>query len=66
MNDPDKRLFSRKDAGIYLDKSLRELDRLIASGELCAKKDGRRTVIDKRELDRYADRLPTIEPRRSA
>ncbi len=63
--DSKRRLFSRKDAGIYLDKSLSEIDRLIASGVLCAKKDGRRTVIDRRELDRYADRLPTIEPRAS-
>ena len=30
--EESKRLFSRKDAGAYLDKSLREIDRLIASG----------------------------------
>ncbi|MDV7195786.1 DNA-binding protein [Mycolicibacterium fortuitum] len=59
----DQRLFSRAGAGRYLDKSLREIDRLISTGVLLAKKDGRRTVIDKSELDRYADRLPVIEPR---
>lgn len=58
-----QRLFSRAGAGRYLDKSLREIDRLISTGVLLAKKDGRRTVIDKSELDRYADRLPVIEPR---
>lgn len=59
----EQRLFSRAGAGRYLDKSLREIDRLISTGVLLAKKDGRRTVIDKSELDRYADRLPVIEPR---
>lgn len=62
----EQRLYSRKGAGIYLDKSLSEVDRLIKSGELVARKDGRRTVIDRKELDRYADRLPVLEPRRSA
>lgn len=62
----EQRLYSRRDAGIYLDKSIREVDRLISSGDLVARKDGRRTVIDRKELDRYADRLPAIEPRRSA
>lgn len=61
--EPAQRLFSRAGAGRYLDKSLREIDRLISTGVLLAKKDGRRTVIDKTELDRYADRLPIIEPR---
>lgn len=61
-----QRLFSRKEAGIYLSKSLTEIDRLIKSGVLVARKDGRRTVIDIAELDRYADRLPSIEPGRAS
>ena len=60
---PKRRLYSRAGAGEYLDKSLTEIDRLIRSGVLAAKKDGRRTVIDVAELDRYADGLPSIEPR---
>ncbi|AMO04497.1 hypothetical protein TS71_20630 [Mycolicibacterium neoaurum] len=40
-----------------------EIDRLIRSGRVIAKKDGRRTVIERRELDRFADRLPTMEPK---
>lgn len=59
----EQRLFSRRDASVYLDKSIREVDRLIAAGVLVARKDGRRTVIDRKELDRYADRLPAVEPR---
>lgn len=62
-NQVEQRLYSRKGAGTYLDKSLSEIDRLIKSGVLAAKKDGRRTVIDRAELDRYADRLPVIEPK---
>ena len=65
MTETTKRLFSRKGAADYLDKSLSEIDRLISAGVLVARKDGRRTVIDVRELDRYADRLPIIEPRAS-
>lgn len=62
----EQRLFSRAQAATYLSKSLREIDRLISAGTLIGRKDGRRTVIDIRELDRYADRLPAIEPRVSA
>ena len=65
-NQVTKRLFSRDGAANYLDKSLREIDRLISAGILVARKDGRRTVIDIAELDRYIDRLPSVEPRRSA
>lgn len=59
----EQRLFSRKGAGEYLDKSLSEIDRMIRAGAIVARKDGRRTVIDRSELDRYADRLPALEPR---
>ena len=59
----EKRLYSRADSAIYLDKSTREIDRMIRSLTIIAKKDGRRTVIEKRELDRYADRLPVHEPK---
>lgn len=62
----EQRLFSRAQSAKYLSKSLREIDRLVSAGKLVARKDGRRTVIDIRELDRFADRLPVIEPRVSA
>lgn len=58
-----KRLYSREDASRYLDKSLSEIDRLIRSGRLLARKDGRRTIIDIKELDRFADQLPSVEPK---
>ncbi|MEN4476871.1 helix-turn-helix domain-containing protein [Mycolicibacterium cosmeticum] len=62
----EKRLYSRSDASEYLNKSLREIDRMIRSGRLIAKKDGRRTVIERAELDRYADRLPMLLPEHRA
>lgn len=66
MTNAERRLFSRTQAAEYLSKSLSEIDRLIKSGRVIAKKDGRRTVIERRELDRFADRLETIEPKRAA
>lgn len=62
-DQPTRRLFSRAQACEYLSKSMSEIDRLIKSGTIVARKDGRRTVIDIKELDRYAERLPIIEPR---
>ncbi len=63
---PAKRLYSRAAACEYLDKSATELDRMIRRGEILAKRDGRRVVIDVAELDRYIDRLPSLEPKRAA
>jgi excisionase family DNA binding protein len=57
-----KRLYSRAGAAEYLDKSEREIDRMIRRGEILAKRDGRRVVIDVAELDRYVDRLPSLMP----
>jgi excisionase family DNA binding protein len=39
---------------------------LIGSGELCAIKAGKRTLIRVDELRRWLDELPTIPPKRSA
>lgn len=65
-SEPRKRLYSRRDAAAYLDKSTSELDRLIRRSEILAKRDGRRVVIDVAELDRYVDRLPSLVPGRAA
>ncbi len=60
---PVKRLYSRAGAAEYLDKSEREIDRMIRRGEIIlAKRDGRRIVIEVAELDRYIDRLPSFIP----
>ena len=56
----EQRLYSREDAATYLSKSRTEIDRLIRARTLVAKKDGRRTVIERSELDRFADRLPIL------
>lgn len=56
----EQRLYSREDAATYLSKSRTEIDRLIRAKTLVAKKDGRRTVIERSELDKFADRLPIL------
>lgn len=61
-----KRLYTRDQAASYLGKSLRKLDQLIAAGAILAKKDGKYTVIEVAELDRYIDCLPALIPGRSA
>ncbi|MCX2931349.1 helix-turn-helix domain-containing protein [Mycobacterium sp. CVI_P3] len=66
VDRPAKRLYSRAGAAAYLEKSTSEIDKMIRRGELLAKRDGRRIVIDVRELDRYVDRLPSLEPKRAA
>jgi excisionase family DNA binding protein len=66
MTERAKRLYSRQQAADYLGKSLRAVDYLIADSQILAKKDGRRTVIDVAELDRYIERLPSLVPGRSA
>ncbi len=63
---PEKRLFSLNAAAEYLEKSRREIDRLITAGRLIAKRDGKRTVIDRAELDRYCDRLEIVDRQVSA
>ncbi len=55
-------LFTRAQAAVALAKSERQLDMLVAAGEICAVRDGRRVKFTAEELRRYVDRLPAYEP----
>ena len=57
-----RRAYRRLDAAKYLDMSVSRLDELIRSGEIAARKDGKNVKIDRAELDRYFDSLPSYEP----
>lgn len=58
-----RRLLSRRDAAEYLAMSERRLDEITKAGELAAKRDNRSVKYDIEELDRWADSLPSYEPR---
>ena len=47
-------LVSRKDAAALLGLSLRTVDNLLAQGQLAARKIGRRTLILRSALERFA------------
>ena len=52
----NRRLFTVKEAAVYLALSTREIYNMIAAGELVAVKHGRRTMADKRDLDMWIER----------
>ena len=58
------RLLSKADAAAYLGVSVRSLDEKRARGEIPTRYDGDRPLFDRRDLDAWADALPT--ERRSA
>jgi excisionase family DNA binding protein len=49
-------LLSRKDAAVALGVSVRTLENLIASKELTPRRIGRRCLLERRELERFARR----------
>ena len=49
-------LGSRRDSARALGISIRTLDNLILEGELRARRIGRRVLLEKRELERFARR----------
>ena len=58
----DNALRDRKEAAQYLSTSPRRLDSLIQAGLIAAVRDGGKTKITVRELDRYIADLPAYEP----
>jgi excisionase family DNA binding protein len=59
------RVLSKDDAASALNVSLSTIDRMIKSGDIKAKKNGRRVVIMSREIDRVLKGLPEVKkPRR--
>jgi hypothetical protein len=61
---PTQRLFlTRWEAAIELRMSLAKLDRVIARGELKAKKHGHSVVVMASEIMRYIEQWPDVQPR---
>jgi excisionase family DNA binding protein len=51
----NRRLFTVKEAAVYLALSPREVYNMIAAKELAGVKHGRRTMVDKRDLDSWIE-----------
>ena len=61
---PTQRLFlTRREAAIELRMSLAKLDRVIARGELKAKKHGHSVVVMASEITRDIEQWPDVQPR---
>ena len=65
MKDSVKLLFSKRAAAEALDLSLRTLDYLLASGELEYRKVGRKVLIPRASLTRFASGDHSIEKNRA-
>jgi excisionase family DNA binding protein len=52
------RLLSVVDASAYIGLSVHQIRQMIAKGELQARKSGRRVLVERAELDRWADAQP--------
>ncbi|WP_409334800.1 helix-turn-helix domain-containing protein [Bradyrhizobium neotropicale] len=57
------RFLTRKEAARELRMSLAKLDRVIARGELRAKKHGHSTFVMASEIERYIAQWPDVKPR---
>ena len=55
--------YTRKEAARELRMSVTKLDRVIASGELKAKRHGHAVVVMRSEIERYIEQWPDVEPR---
>ena len=51
---PFRLLYPKREACVLLGISLRKLDYLIAEGRIRARRVGRRTLLERRELERFA------------
>jgi hypothetical protein len=51
---------SRADSAKHLNMSMRRLDELIKTGDICAVRDGRSVKVTTRELERYIADLPPV------
>lgn len=58
----DRLSYSVESAARQLSISTRQIYRLLAAGELVAKKEGSRTLIERVELVRYLRRLSQYRP----
>jgi hypothetical protein len=55
--------YTRKETARELRMSVTKLDRVIARGELKAKKHGHSVVVLPSEIERYIKELPDLQPR---
>ncbi|TAI60402.1 helix-turn-helix domain-containing protein [Bradyrhizobium sp. Leo170] len=56
---------TRKEAALALRMSVTKLDRVIARGDLRAKKHGHAVVVMASEITRYIEEWPDVKPRAS-
>jgi hypothetical protein len=56
------RFLTRKEAAAELRMSVTKLDRVIARGELRAKKHGHAVVVMPGEIERYIEEWPDVKP----
>ncbi len=59
MKGPEKRLYSIKDASIYLGRSLWSVREMLWAGKLPYIKDGKRIFVDIRDMEHYIDQNKT-------
>lgn len=52
----------KRQAASYIGASVRHLERLVADGRVAPRRDGRRLLFLRAELDRYLTSLPTAKP----
>jgi len=56
---PAKRLYSVSEAAYYLGRTVNALRQIIWAGKIDIVKDGRRVLLDVRDLDAYVERNKT-------
>jgi hypothetical protein len=59
---PGRRFLTRKEAAAELRMSVTKLDRVIARGELRAKRHGHAVVVMPGEIERYIEEWPDVKP----
>ncbi len=59
QNTPPKRLYSIKDAAIYLGRTVGALREMLWAGKLPYVKDGKRILLDIRDMDQWIEASKT-------
>ncbi len=60
MPQTPKRLFSFKEAGVYLGRSAWTVGEMVRTGKLPFVPDGKRKLLDVKDLDKWIDREKVI------
>jgi excisionase family DNA binding protein len=56
---PEKRLYNVSEAACYLGRTVDALREMIWKGKLPISKDGRRVLVDKKDMDNFIERSKT-------